>query len=203
MGLVLIMKYNSHLLGATVYPEHKTILFYGGIFSQWAEADFNIQIGDHFYKVNCAEQAMMLKKAEISGDEETFDRIRKATHPSEQKKLGRMVKNFNPEYWSQISLDWVTRVNVEKFSQNAAWRELLLLTDPYELVEASPTDRIWGIGYGEENPIVFEEKDKWGQNLLGVALMTTRDVLLGRDTSVEFKGEGGIVDILRDIETKI
>lgn len=171
--------YKSKLLDATVFPEERLILFYGGIFSQWADCEYNIYIGpSNLERVNCAEQAMMLYKAHIFRDMETYMNILNADHPRDQKMLGRMVKGFDPVEWDKVALDFVTKSNYEKFRQNLAWGELLLLTDPYELVEASPTDRIWGIGYGEDNPNVFKERANWGTNLLGRAIMNARDLLI-------------------------
>lgn len=171
-------KYYSELLGATVYPFQESILFYGGIFSQWAESRFVVFIGGNSYDVNCAEQAMMLNKAHLFGDIETFTKIRETSSPSKQKALGRTVKNFNPTKWDSIAFDLVVSANLSKFTYNKAWRELLFLTHPLNLVEASPTDRIWGIGYSETDPKVFDEKDNWGKNLLGKALVVVRNQLL-------------------------
>jgi ribA/ribD-fused uncharacterized protein len=43
------------------------------------------------------------------------------------------------------------------------------------LVEASPGDRIWGIGFDAENAEGNEEE--WGRNKLGNALMKVRERL--------------------------
>jgi len=65
-----------------------------------------------------------------------------------------------------------------KFSQNPELLEFLLGTKGRILVEASPRDRIWGIGMGKQNFDV-ENPMKWrGTNLLGFALTETRDELL-------------------------
>lgn len=49
------------------------------------------------------------------------------------------------------------------------------------LVEASPRDRIWGIGMGKANTDA-ENPMKWrGRNLLGFALTEVRDRLLERE----------------------
>ena len=172
------MKYfESQLLGGDVFPDENTILFYGGIFSQWADCEYSVDIGHVRERVNCAEQAMMLYKAHIFRDMDTYMQILNADHPRDQKMLGRLVKGFDPQEWDKVAFDFVAKSNYEKFSQNASWRELLLLTGKYELVEASPTDRIWGIGYGVSH-YAFAERAKWGTNLLGKAIMDARTRLL-------------------------
>jgi ribA/ribD-fused uncharacterized protein len=45
-------------------------------------------------------------------------------------------------------------------------------TGDRELVEASPEDRIWGIGFTEKD--AKENGERWGQNLLGKALVEVR-----------------------------
>lgn len=53
--------------------------------------------------------------------------------------------------------------------------EYLLSTGNREIVEASPVDNIWGIGFSSDN--AMENVDKWGQNLLGKTLMKVRTIL--------------------------
>jgi len=54
-------------------------------------------------------------------------------------------------------------------------RERLLATGEREIVEASPMDKIWGIGFGWKN--AEKRRAHWGLNLLGKALMKARDRL--------------------------
>jgi ribA/ribD-fused uncharacterized protein len=51
-------------------------------------------------------------------------------------------------------------------------RARLLATGDRELVEASPYDRIWGIGFAAKN--AEANRARWGQNLLGKAIMKVR-----------------------------
>lgn len=167
--------YYSNLLGSIIYPKEKIILFYGGIFSQWADCDFYSSTTNE--TVNCAEQAMMLNKAKTFNDTEIYYQILKRDNPRDQKALGRRVENFDKKVWDSVSYKLVVQNNYDKFSQNAAWRELLLLTDPYELVEASPTDLIWGIGMSKDNPDILN-RSIWGKNLLGKAIMEVREQMI-------------------------
>lgn len=52
-------------------------------------------------------------------------------------------------------------------------KEKLLETGDREIVEASPMDRIWGVGFGEKN--AESRRKDWGFNLLGKALMAVRE----------------------------
>ena len=171
------VKYNSQLLGATVYPNQQTMFFYSGVFSQWTECSFECSLLG--ITVSCAEQAMMLYKAHFFKDKEIFDQILHANHPREQKRLGRLVRNFNPEQWDSVKFGAVCSINYDKFNQNKGWKELLLLSHPYQLVEASPTDRIWGIGKDVESPDLWIT-EQWGQNLLGKALVNVRNKIINK-----------------------
>lgn len=72
----------------------------------------------------------------------------------------------------------MTEGNVHKFTISedaAALCGQLLATGERELVEASPMDRVWGIGYGEKKAGL--NRHRWGKNLLGKALMDVREQL--------------------------
>lgn len=53
-------------------------------------------------------------------------------------------------------------------------KEALLDTGDKELVEASPFDKVWGIGVSADAAST-KNRASWGQNLLGKALMATRE----------------------------
>lgn len=146
--------------------------FYGGIYSQWYPSQFVID--GVIY--NCAEQYMMAKKALAFCDYESLQRIMNTTNPAEQKAIGRLVKNFKPELWSNISRKIVYDANYAKFTQNPKLKQELL-AEERELVEASPTDRIWGIGLLESNPLAWNKETWNGTNWLGEEIMNVRKVL--------------------------
>ena len=53
-------------------------------------------------------------------------------------------------------------------------RNQLLDTGNLVLVEPSARDKVWGVGLAENDPLIENEKNWKGQNLLGKALMDIR-----------------------------
>ena len=141
--------------------------------SQWYPAVFGVDGVTY----RTAEHYMMAEKARLFGDEERRERIVAAARPSLAKNLGREVQGFNEETWAQHRFDIVVQGNVAKFGQNPALKTFLLNTGHRILVEASPTDRIWGIGWSENDPQTQNPEQWRGLNLLGFALMVARSQL--------------------------
>lgn len=151
-------------------------LFWGAWPSQWFKADFTL--GGITY--NCCEQYMMAEKARVFGDLETCGKILGTRNPRDQKALGRKVRNFDADTWNDVCRGIVYAANLAKFEQNSDLARLLLDTGSRTIVEASPTDRIWGIGLASSDPRAQDPAQWQGTNWLGVALMQVRDELLGR-----------------------
>lgn len=139
-------------------------------FSQWFDSPFHCD-GQHFAT---AEHYMMYRKACLFGDENTALAIIDATHPGQAKALGRQVQGFHQALWEQYRFDIVVAANRAKFSTNAAIKAILLNSQQRILVEASPVDRIWGIGLEAKHPDAQRAKAWPGLNLLGFALMQVR-----------------------------
>lgn len=141
--------------------------------SQWYPCDFTVE-GITYHT---AEQYMMARKALLFGDDEAYGKIMAARSPKTCKALGRGVRNFDPAKWDLHKYDIVVTANVAKFSQNEEFKEYLLSTGDAVIVEASPWDRIWGIGR-KEDTFGITNPDNWnGTNLLGFALMEARDII--------------------------
>jgi ribA/ribD-fused uncharacterized protein len=140
------------------------IFFWDGMFSNWYESPFTVD-GTTF---NCGEQYMMYQKAITFNDADTADRILQARHPREHKALGREVKNFNSKKWDEVKYSLVKSGLREKFLQNEKLKAYLLKHKGCTMVEASPYDRIWGIGFNAGS--AMENIDRWGENLLGKIL---------------------------------
>lgn len=144
-----------------------------GCLSQWWPAEFT----EDGRRYRTAEHYMMVHKALLFGDEAAAEKILAAAHPGEAKKLGRAVGGFDEEVWAARRYDIVVRGNLAKFGQHPDLRDYLLGTGDRVLVEASPLDRIWGIGLAADDPAAASPSSWRGLNLLGFALMDVRDTL--------------------------
>jgi len=149
-------------------------------FSNWfKEAPFNEPSESHILQFNCMEQYMMYHKALLFGDITVARQILAAKHPSQQKALGREVKNFDEDAWVENRERIVYKGLKLKFEQNYHILNQLEETKGLELVEASPYDLIWGIGM-EKGDEGIEYKNNWkGLNLLGVLLTKLRVDIFG------------------------
>jgi ribA/ribD-fused uncharacterized protein len=141
-------------------------------FSQWWEDPFTVD-GKTYLS---AEHWMMVKKAKLF-DKEMMDEILSASSPALAKKLGRKIKNFDSKIWNEEKYEIVIQGNIHKFSQNEEIQTFLLHTNDRILVEASPYDRIWGIGMSQNHDNSSNPKLWEGENLLGFALMEARNNL--------------------------
>ncbi|MFI6321967.1 NADAR family protein [Nonomuraea sp. NPDC050556] len=144
-----------------------------GCLSQWWPVEFS-EDGHVFAS---AEHYMMAHKAWLFDDHETAAKILGARHPGEAKALGRAVQGFDESVWDARRFDIVVRGNVAKFGQHPELKEFLLATRNRVLVEASPVDRIWGIGLTAADERAASPSTWQGLNLLGFALMAAREAL--------------------------
>lgn len=144
-----------------------------GCLSQWWPAPFTVD--GRTYAT--AEHWMMWHKATLFGDAGIGERILATGHPHRAKTLGRQVRGFDEATWAAHRYDIVVAGSVAKFGQHEELRRFLLGTGERVLVEASPVDRIWGIGLAADDPRA-EDPTRWrGDNLLGFALMDVRAAL--------------------------
>jgi ribA/ribD-fused uncharacterized protein len=144
-----------------------------GCLSQWWPAGFTVD----GVRYRTAEHYMMWSKAMLFGDRQTADRILVARHPRAAKLVGRGVAGFDDQTWADRRFAIVVAASRAKFGQHPDLRAWLLGTGDRVLVEASPTDRIWGIGLAATDERATDPERWRGLNLLGFALMQTRSHL--------------------------
>jgi ribA/ribD-fused uncharacterized protein len=162
--------------------EYVFFLDYGGVdrgqvdrscLSQWWPSPFEID-GTPF---RTAEQRMMHLKAKLFGDEAAAQAILASRTPYQAQLLGRQVEGYDEALWSQHRFGIVVEANLAKFRANPAMGDFLRSTGDAVLVEASPTDLVWGAGVSGEDPFARDPRRWSGLNLLGFALMVVRDRL--------------------------
>lgn len=164
--------------------KQKLLLFWGhtqkhpdvvdkGCLSQWYPSPFVVD-GARFAT---AEHWMMHGKARLFHDDAIAARVLADDNPAVVKKLGREVQGFDDDVWRAHRFELITQGSLHKFRQHGALREWLLATGDLVLVEASPMDRIWGIGLAASSPQATDPSTWRGLNLLGFALMAARSML--------------------------
>ncbi len=142
--------------------------------SQWWKSDFKIDTNNYC----CMEQYMMAEKARLFDDKEILEEILECKQPKKIKELGRKVRNFDEEVWKKKRYSIILNGNYAKFLQNESLRRFLIETKNRVLVEASPYDKIWGIGMAADDEHIENPLEWQGLNLLGFALMEVRDELI-------------------------
>jgi hypothetical protein len=161
--------------GSEVVISERYVMFWNrpSPFDQWTTANFTL---DGICYV-CPEQYMMASKARLFGDLEIEQQILATESPKEHKRLGRAVRGFDASVWSEVRCEIVRKGNLAKFSQNHELKKLLIETGDRSFVEASPLDKIWGIGLAANDPAAYD-RAKWkGLNLLGNILNEVRQEL--------------------------
>jgi ribA/ribD-fused uncharacterized protein len=141
-----------------------------GCLSQWWPCSFVVE-GQRFAS---AEHYMMWRKALLFNDVKVATQVLAAHTPAEAKAMGRAVSGFSSPVWESARLEIVVEGNLAKFGQDPSLRSYLLGTGSRVLVEASPQDRVWGIGLVESDPRAADPASWLGLNLLGEALMEVR-----------------------------
>lgn len=152
------------------------IYFWGSYLSNFYPCEIKMLIPerDNFYTFSSSEQLFMYFKATKFEDKEIMERILNSSTPKEAKKLGRKIKEFDENIWNKSKEDLMFIVLLRKFMQNEVIQKKLIDTGNKILVEASPYDKIWGVGLSEDDPLILDEKNWLGENLLGKTLIEIR-----------------------------
>ncbi len=175
------MKYNNEAL-EDVYSKDDICFFWkpepaeDGIItesclSQWWKCTFM----ENQILFCCTEQYMMYRKAMLFKDFEYAQKILFSKDPKKMREYGRLVRGFDENKWNEEKSNIVLKGNILKFSQNQELYQFLIGTKDKILVEASPYDRIWGIGMRKSEEGILEPSKWKGLNLLGFILMDVRN----------------------------
>jgi len=156
------------------------VFFYGSIFSQWGDAPFRDREGNNFFT---AEHFMMYHKAKCFDDKEMMEKILKERSPKAVKAFGRQVKNFNKEKWEKIAMPVVILGNYLKFNNDKLRPQILEHKDRF-FVEASPYDRIWGIGLAVNDDKIFDRRNWRGTNWLGESLDVAKSLIINEFSDI-------------------
>jgi len=143
-------------------------------FSNWYPQSFIHEEQEY----NCSEQYMMFKKAMLFNDIEVAQLIMEQTSPRKQKMLGREVRGFDQNVWMIECEGIMVPGLVSKFTQDSYSHNRLIETGNATIVEASPYDKIWGIGMSKDDPRATNPAKWEGLNLLGKFLMKTREAIV-------------------------
>ena len=143
------------------------------VLNQWFHSPFKVDEVEY----QMATQWMMAHKALLFEDHNAFGKIVKARNIDEVRQFGREIQGFDETKWNNEKFGIVKTGNIHKFNQNPELLEFLLSTNNTVIAEANPFDSIWGIGMAEDESNVNNPYAWNGSNLLGFALMETRDFL--------------------------
>ena len=125
---------------------------------------------------NCSEQYIIYIKCLMFdwGNNILFNKILNETNPKNFKQYEREINNFNELIWNKNKYYIMCDAINKKFSQNKYIKDKLYMTKDKILYQACKNDRIWGIGYTKKTALNIDP-NKYGENLLGEALMRYRD----------------------------
>ncbi len=143
------------------------------------------EMGRH--TMRSGEHALMAAKCAMfeMNDKKIAAMVARATC-ADVKAAGKKVKGYNEAKWARRRLPVMTAIAIHKFSETKM-RWLLQQTGDATLVEASRSDRIWGVGAGMGDVAETPVKG-WGDNLLGKALMAARAHYNMQDALVQTRG---------------
>ena len=134
--------------------------------------------------VRFSEASIMLCKAALFGDALSYAAIAAAatgSSPAAVKKLGRGVGNFHYGRWSAAVLEVAVAAVHQKFAALPVQAGILLGTGRGILAEATRNDKDWGIGVDLDDPDSRVVAHWNGNNILGFALIVTRERLRAGD----------------------
>lgn len=157
----------------------KYVFFYKDWLSNYQRTKIKYKFLGREYEFSSTEQAFMFVKAMTFGDRYIANKILETDNPNEARKLGRQVRNYDDKTWDKVRWLVFYNLNILKYTQDEKLKKMLLdpKFDGKTFVEASPIDKIWGVGLDENNPLIEDEKNWRGTNYLGDIITKVRNKL--------------------------
>lgn len=153
------------------------VLFWGGkkpkgCLTQWYPSPFTLD----GVAYPTAEHYMMAEKARLFGDTAAVDKILADPDPGRAKGPRPPCQGLRR---ADVGAGTLRHRGPGQPGVRRArrLRDFLFSTTGKVLVEASPHDTVWGIGFDEHQPKALRPSQWSGLNLLGFALMDAREAL--------------------------
>lgn len=121
-----------------------TIKFYSGLkneyqsFSNFYKAPFQVKIKDQLTTFPTVEHYFHYQKALLFDDKEAQQAILNAKDPLEVKRIGRTVKNFDPEKWEAVAPKHIANGMYLKFTQNPTLKKTTIRNQKYNSRRSQP-----------------------------------------------------------------
>ena len=171
--------HNLHTLPDALKPdkvavreENNHLFFFSSLLKLSNFHPSSFTVGDTTY-LN-SEQYIQSKNANLFKSPEIVAKVMATSNPVEMKRLARKLPQFSNKTWEEHAPDIAHVAILNKFSQNEVLKQYLISTGNTILVEASPYDKVWGIGMGIDQKDILKQKSSWGKNLQGSTLMRVR-----------------------------
>ena len=151
-------------------------------FSNFYPCSFQVQLPEPYglKTMHSVEQLYMIRKSLYFEDHATCTSILNSTNARDAKRLGSNVEKFVPDLWLNPKKDVMRECLVRKFvdSREAEFLQQQLLDAHAIIIEASPPDSYWGIGFSKQQGPYVQRSD-WGsaENWLGRLLMEMQQFL--------------------------
>ncbi|KAL3083096.1 hypothetical protein niasHS_010898 [Heterodera schachtii] len=184
---------NSFLGRGPPFPSHKKtvdgrafLCFFSKVYAFSNHYSANFRIAEDIFC--CSEQYYMWRKSKYFGFDRTADEIMENGEAKVIKHLGhadslrnkrRMgmepnSREFDHDEWREAKEEIMLTALRAKFTQNPELGRMLVGTEDALLVEASPTDKYWGIGCAMDSEEIAKPTQWQGLNRMGNLLETLR-----------------------------
>jgi ADP-ribose 1''-phosphate phosphatase len=164
---------------ASSYAERQlannVMYFSSGILSNFHISPFqSTDYAGNTVQFGSSEQYYQYHKAVAFKQYDIAKSILRSSSTSEQIALGTTIPGYNDAIWDESKFDVMVDGLILKFSQDSNSKRYLMDTQSKHVAQAV-NDAVWGIGITIDNA---SNKVPWkGKNLLGKALMVTREQL--------------------------